>query len=46
MQWLNMLNMLNVQEVFLEDAGDINLECHQNQRSFLISIIAFFWEFF
>jgi hypothetical protein len=31
--------VLNAQEVFLEDAEDINLEWHQNRRLFLISMI-------
>jgi hypothetical protein len=26
--------VLNAQDVFLEDAGDINLECHRNHRPF------------
>jgi hypothetical protein len=32
---------MNAQEVFLEDAGDIRFECHQNHRPFLNSSIAF-----
>jgi hypothetical protein len=35
------INVPNAEEVFLEDAGNINLECHQNHRQFLISRIAF-----
>jgi hypothetical protein len=31
------INVLNAQDVFLEDAGDVNLECHQNHRPFLMS---------
>jgi hypothetical protein len=33
--------MLNAHEIFLEDAGDINLECHQNHRPLLISKMVF-----
>jgi hypothetical protein len=33
--------MLKAQNIFLEDAGDINLEYHQNPTPFLISRIIF-----
>jgi hypothetical protein len=33
-------NVLNTQQVFLEDARDINSECRQNHGPFLISRIA------
>jgi hypothetical protein len=36
------INVLNAQEVFLEDAGNIHLQCQQNHRPFLTSRIAFF----
>jgi hypothetical protein len=35
------MNVLNAQEAFSEDVGDINLECHVNHRPFLISRIVF-----
>jgi hypothetical protein len=38
-QWLNKL--LIAQGVFLENAGHIHLECHQNHRHFLIWRIVF-----
>jgi hypothetical protein len=31
------INVLTIPKVFLEDIGDINLECRQNHRHFLIS---------
>jgi hypothetical protein len=43
-KWLSRkqrLHVLNVQKVFLEDAGDIHLECHLNHRPFLISSTVF-----
>jgi hypothetical protein len=30
-----------MQEIFLADAGDIYLNCHQNHRVFLISVVVF-----
>jgi hypothetical protein len=35
---------INAQEVFLENAGDIYLEIHQNHRPFLILSVYFFWD--
>jgi hypothetical protein len=35
------INVLNVRVVFLEDAGDIRLECHQHHKTLLISRIIF-----
>jgi hypothetical protein len=40
-QGLNKYPMLNAKEVFLEDTGDIHLECQQNHMPFLISRIMF-----
>jgi hypothetical protein len=36
--------VINAQEIFLEDAGYIHLECHQNYRPFLISRIVFLFD--